>query len=55
LWREDESLCPVAVIGALMEARDTLDIRHDRLFFNAVRPDTIVTLKTFRGFITRSL
>jgi hypothetical protein len=25
-WREDESLCPVAVICALMEARDALNI-----------------------------
>jgi hypothetical protein len=54
-WREDESLCPVAVIRALMEARDALDIRHNRLFFNTRRPDSIVSLKTFRGFITRSL
>jgi hypothetical protein len=54
-WREDESLCPVAIIRALMEARDALDMRHDRLFFNARRPDSIVTLENFRGFITRSL
>jgi hypothetical protein len=45
----------VAVICALMEARDALDIRHGRLFFNARRPDSLVTLDTFRGFITRSL
>jgi hypothetical protein len=38
-----------------MEARDVLDIRHDRLFFDARRPDSIVTLKTFRGFISRCL
>jgi hypothetical protein len=54
-WREDASLYPVAVIRTLLEARDALDIRHDRLFFNAHRPDSMVTLKTFRGFITRSL
>jgi hypothetical protein len=45
----------VAVIRALLEARDALDIRHNRLFFNARHPDSIVTLEIFRGFITRSL
>jgi hypothetical protein len=54
-WREDESLCPVAIIRAFMEARDALDIRHNHLFFNAPRPDSIVTLETSRGFITRCL
>jgi hypothetical protein len=54
-YREDESLCPVAIIRALMEERDSLDIRHDRLFFNACRLDSLVTLNTFKGFITRSL
>jgi hypothetical protein len=54
-WRKDASLCPVAVICALLEARDALDIRHDRVFLNARRPDSMVTLKTFRGFIMRSL
>jgi hypothetical protein len=54
-YREDESLCPVAVIRTLMEARDALDIRHKHFFFNAHRPDSLVTLNTFRGFITRSL
>jgi hypothetical protein len=34
-WREDESLCPVAFIRALMEARDALDIRHNRLFLSS--------------------
>jgi hypothetical protein len=28
-WREDESLCPVAVIRTLLEVRDALDIQHD--------------------------
>jgi hypothetical protein len=54
-WRKDASLCPVAVIRALLEARDALDICHDRLFFNACCPDSTVTFKTFRGFITRRL
>jgi hypothetical protein len=54
-WREDASICPVAVIRALLEARDVLDIRHDRLFFTARRPDSMVTLETFRGFISRCL
>jgi hypothetical protein len=31
-WREDSSLCPVAVIRALLEARDALNICHDPLF-----------------------
>jgi hypothetical protein len=55
LYREDESLCPVAVIRALMEVRDALDIRHNHLFCNTRCPDSLVTLDTFRGFITRSL
>jgi hypothetical protein len=29
-WREDASICTVAVIRALLEARDFLDIRHDK-------------------------
>jgi hypothetical protein len=45
----------VAIIHALMEARDALDIRHNHPFFNARRPDSLVTLDTFKGFITRSL
>jgi hypothetical protein len=44
-WREDTSLCPVAVIRALLEARDALDIQHDQLFFNPRRPDFVMTLK----------
>jgi hypothetical protein len=55
LWREDESLCPVAVIRALMEARDALDSRHDHLFFNAHHLVFIVTLETFRELIMRNL
>jgi hypothetical protein len=35
--------------------KDALDVRHDRLFFNTRRPDSLVTLDTFKGFITRSL
>jgi hypothetical protein len=54
-WREDSSICPVAVIRGLMEERDVSDIRHDRLFFDSRRPDSIVTLKTFRGFISKCL
>jgi hypothetical protein len=54
-WREDTSICPDAIIRALLEARDVLDIRHDRLFFNMRRPDSMVTLETFRGFFLRSL
>jgi hypothetical protein len=54
-WREDASLCPVAVIRALLEARDALDISHDRLFFNTRRPYSMVTLDTLRGFIMRSV
>jgi hypothetical protein len=54
-WREGASICPVAVIGAFMEARDVLDICHDRLLFDARRPDSIVTLETFRGFISKCL
>jgi hypothetical protein len=52
-WREDASICPVAVIRTLLEARDVLDIRHDRLFFNARHLDSID--HTFRGFISRCL
>jgi hypothetical protein len=64
-WREDASIypvpeplalpVPVAVIRALMEARGNLDICHDRLFFDACGPDSIVTLKTFRRFISKCL
>jgi hypothetical protein len=54
-YREDASLCPVAIICALLEERDALDVRHDRLFFNPSRLDSLVTLDTFKGFITRSL
>jgi hypothetical protein len=53
-WREDASICPVTVISALMEERDVLDIRHNRLFFDARRLD-FVNLKTFRGFISKCL
>jgi hypothetical protein len=54
-YREDESLCPVAIIRALLEERDALDVRHDHLFFNPSRPNSLVTLDIFKGFITRSL
>jgi hypothetical protein len=48
-WRDDASICPVAIIRALLEERAVLDIRHDRLFFDVRRPDSIMTLETFRG------
>jgi hypothetical protein len=54
-YRNNASLCPVAIIRALLEERDVLDVYHDRLFFNPSRPDSLVTLDTFKGFITRSL
>jgi hypothetical protein len=54
-YREDKSLCPVAIIRTLMEERDAIDIQHNRLFFNTHHPDSLVTLNTFKGFITRSL
>jgi hypothetical protein len=54
-YREDASLCPVAIIRILLVERDALDVRYDHLFFNPSRPDSLVTLKTFKGFIARSL
>jgi hypothetical protein len=54
-YSEDASLCPVAIIRAPLVERDALDIRHDRLFFNPRRPDSLVTLATSKGFIERSL
>jgi hypothetical protein len=42
-WRDDVSICPVAAIRVLLEARDVLDIRHDRLFFNAPPGSTCAT------------
>jgi hypothetical protein len=54
-WREDSSICPVAIILALLEERALLDICHNRLFLNVRRPDSIMTLKTFRGCISRCL
>jgi hypothetical protein len=50
-YSEDASLCPVAIICALLVKRDALDIRHDHLFFNPRRQDSLVTLATFKGFI----
>jgi hypothetical protein len=54
-YREDASLCPMAIIRTLLVERDALDVRHNRLFFNPSRPDSLVTLNTFKGFIARSL
>jgi hypothetical protein len=44
----------VAIIRALLVERDTLDVRHSRLFFNSSRLDSLVTLDTFKGFTTRA-
>jgi hypothetical protein len=54
-YSEDALLCPVAIIRALLVERDALDICHDLLFFNPRRPDSLVTLAIFKGFIERSL
>jgi hypothetical protein len=54
-YSKDASLCPVAIICALLVERDALDIRHNRLLFNPRRPDSLVTLAIFKGFIERSL
>jgi hypothetical protein len=54
-WKEDSSICPVAIIRTLLEERVMLDIRHDRLFFDVHRPDTVMSLESFRGCISRCL
>jgi hypothetical protein len=54
-YSQDASLCPVAIIRALLEERDALGIRHDHLFFNPTCPDSLVILAIFKGFIERSL
>jgi hypothetical protein len=52
-YSEDASLCPEAIIRTLLEERDALDIRHNRLFFNPRCPDSLVTLAIFKGFIKK--
>jgi hypothetical protein len=42
-WKEDSSICPVAIIRALLEERAVLDIFHDRLFFDVHHPDIVVS------------
>jgi hypothetical protein len=51
-WREDASICPVAIICALLEERA---IRHDPLFFDVCHLYSIMTLVTFRGCISKCL
>jgi hypothetical protein len=54
-YRKYASLCPVAIISALLVERDALDVCHNHLFFNPRHPDSLVTLVTFKGFIERNL
>jgi hypothetical protein len=50
-WKEDASICPVALTCTLLTERVHLDIRHDRLFFDIQRPDAEMSLKSFRRCI----
>jgi hypothetical protein len=54
-WKEDVSICPVALTRALLNESVNLDIRHDRLFFDIHRPVTEMSLESFRGCIRRCL
>jgi hypothetical protein len=54
-WKEDESICLVALTHAILAERVVLDIRHERLLFNIHRPDTVMSLKSFQGCISRCL
>jgi hypothetical protein len=54
-WKEDVSICPVAIIHTFLEERVVLDIRHDRLFFDVRHTDTIMSLESFRGCISQCL
>jgi hypothetical protein len=54
-WKEDTSICPVALTYALLAERVVLDIRYDRFFFDIYHPDTVMSLESFRGYISRCL
>jgi hypothetical protein len=54
-YSKNASLCPVAIIRTLLQERHALDIHHNCLFFNPRRPNSLVTLAIFKGFIERSL
>jgi hypothetical protein len=50
-WKEDTSICPVALACALLAERVNLGIRHDRLFFNIQHPDAEMFLSSFQRCI----
>jgi hypothetical protein len=50
-WKEDVSICPVALTCALLAERDNLGIHHDRLFFNIQHPDAEMSLASFQWCI----
>jgi hypothetical protein len=50
-WKEDASICPVALTRAILTERVNLDICHDRLFFDIQRPDAKMSLESFQRCI----